>query len=171
MGKKVLVAYGSKYGSTAEIAEKIGAVLAMQGMDVDVLSAEDVRELSTYSAAVVGGAVYIGRWHKPAAKFLKKYAAALAGMPVWLFSSGPTEEGDPVELLKGWTFPSNLQQFADQIKPRSIAVFHGNTNPEKASGMDKWMLNKVGASLGDFRDWNAITAWAEDIAAALAAQA
>ena len=72
MGKKVLIAYGSKYGSTAEIAEKIGTVLSQRGFDVDVLSAENVRELSMYSAAVVGGAVYIGRWHKASSQVFEK---------------------------------------------------------------------------------------------------
>jgi hypothetical protein len=51
--------------------------------------------------------------------------------PVWLFSSGPTGEGDPVELLKGWRLPAGLQPIADRIQPRGIAVFHGRVNMEK----------------------------------------
>jgi len=167
MTQKILVTYGSKYGATAEIAEKIGAVLSSHNFEVDVISADNISELSGYDAAVVGGGVYVGRWYKPAARFLKKQARMLTRIPVWLFSSGPTGEGDPVSLLDGWTFPKNLQASADQINPRGIAVFHGSINLEKVSGLDRRMLKTVGAEAGDFRDWQAITTWAEDIARAL----
>jgi len=167
MAKKVLVAYGSKYGATAEIAEKIGEALSTHELDAHVVSAENVRDLSTYDAAVIGGAVYVGRWYKTAARFLKKHDKALAAMPVWFFSSGPTGEGDPADLLDGWTFPKNLQAVADKINPRDTAVFHGSINLEKVTGLDKRMLKAVGAESGDFRDWEAIAAWAQGIAAAL----
>lgn len=164
---KILVAYGSKYGSTAEIAEKIGEVLAGQGYDVNVHSADAVAGIDSYDAAVVGGAAYIGRWYKPASRFLKKHAKKLSAMPVWFFSSGPTGEGDPVELLEGWTFPKDLQATADMIGPRGMAIFHGSINLDKVSGLDKRMLKMVGAESGDFRDWDAIRAWAEGIGLAL----
>lgn len=37
MNHKVLVAYASKYGATAEIAEKIGEVLNGAGLTTDVV--------------------------------------------------------------------------------------------------------------------------------------
>jgi menaquinone-dependent protoporphyrinogen oxidase len=95
---------------------------------------------------------------------LKKNQQAFSERPVWLFSSGPTGEGDPVELMKGWRFPAELQPLVDQIKPRDIAVFHGSLEAEKMSFLDKWMINNVKAPVGDFRDWDAITAWAASIA-------
>jgi len=70
-------------------------------------------------------------------------------------------------LLDGWTFPKNLQAVADKINPRDTAVFHGSINLEKVTGLDKRMLKAVGAESGDFRDWEAIAAWAQGIAAAL----
>jgi menaquinone-dependent protoporphyrinogen oxidase len=36
MSKKVLVAYASKYGSTEQIAERIGLRLKKAGLDVDI---------------------------------------------------------------------------------------------------------------------------------------
>jgi menaquinone-dependent protoporphyrinogen oxidase len=162
-----LVAYASKYGATAEIAEKIGEVLGQAGLKADVLPADKVGDLSPYGAVVLGSAVYIGRWRKQATKFFKANEAALAGKAVWLFSSGPTDEGDPVELLKGWKLPSALQPIADRLQVRDIAVFHGATNVEKMNFIEKWMLKQVKASAGDFRDWDAISAWAMGIASAL----
>lgn len=167
MDKKVLVAYATKYGSTAEIAEKIGQVLRQAGRQADVLPADKVGDLGAYGAVVLGSAVYIGQWRKEAARFLKANEAALAQRPVWLFSSGPTDEGDPLELVQGWRFPGKLQPISDRIQPRDVAIFHGAADADKMSGFDKWILKNVKAKLGDFRDWEAIAAWAEAIAAAL----
>ena len=164
---QVLVAYASKYGATAEIAERIGQVLRQAGLSVDVLPAERVSNVQGYKAVVLGSAVYIGQWRKQAAAFLKANEKALAERPVWLFSSGPTGEGDPVTLAQGWRFPSGLQPVADRIKPRDIALFHGSANAEKLNFLEKFMLKQVKAPAGDFRDWAAITAWATAIADAL----
>jgi menaquinone-dependent protoporphyrinogen oxidase len=98
MDNKVLVAYASKYGSTAEIAERIGQVLTKAGLSVDVLPADRVRQLDLYRAVVLGSAVYMEKWRKEAAKLLKEREQELSGLLVWLFSSGPTGDGDPVEM-------------------------------------------------------------------------
>jgi menaquinone-dependent protoporphyrinogen oxidase len=90
-------------------------------------------------------------------------------MPVWLFSSGPTGEGDPEELLKGWRFPKGLQQTADNIKPRDIAVFGGLLDAKKLNPIERFMLKQMKSPMGDFRDWTAITAWATGIAKAVVA--
>jgi menaquinone-dependent protoporphyrinogen oxidase len=167
MDTQVLVAYASKYDATAEIAEKIGDVLRQAGLHADVLLVEHVRDLTPYRAAVLGSAVYAGQWCKEAATFLEAHEQELAGRPVWLFSSGPTGEGDPVQLLKGWRFPEALRPIADRIKPRDIALFHGNLDMKKLNLAEKLIIKAVKAPTGDFRDWGAITAWATAIAAAL----
>lgn len=164
---KVLVAYASKHGATAEIAERIGETLRQAGLAADVLPANRVSDLTPYKAVVLGSAVYIGQWRREAARFLKANEQALAGRPVWLFSSGPTGEGDPVALVQGWRLPKGLQPIADRIRPRDIAVFHGALDAQKMGPIEKWMIKNVKAPLGDFRKWEAITAWAAAIAAAL----
>jgi menaquinone-dependent protoporphyrinogen oxidase len=167
MNKKVLVAYASKYGATKEIAEKIGQMLKDAGIAVEVQPADRVKDLGAYQAVVLGSAVYIGGWRKAAARFLKANEKALAEKIVWLFSSGPTGQGDPVELVKGWRFPKALQHIADRVKPVDIALFQGAAFPEKMSPIGRWMIKNVKAPLGDFRDWNAITVWAGTIATTL----
>jgi len=167
MNVKVLVAYASKYGATKEIAEKIGRVLKDAGFAVDVLPADEVKDLAPYRAVVLGSAVYIGGWRKQAARFLQSNEKALAEKKVWLFSSGPTGKGDPVELVQGWRFPKGLQHIADRVKPVDTALFQGAAFPEKLSAIGRFLMKKVKAPLGDFRDWNAITVWAGAIAAKL----
>ena len=167
MDIRVLVTYATKYGATAEIAEKIGQVLRQADLQTDVLPADRVSDLTPYKAVVLGSAVYIGQWQKKAATFLRANEKALAERPVWLFSSGPTGEGDPVQLTKGWRFPTALQPIADRIHARDIAIFHGALDPKKLNLIEKWMIKNVKAPLGDFRNWNAINAWASAISDAL----
>jgi menaquinone-dependent protoporphyrinogen oxidase len=161
---KVLVAYGTKYGGTTEIAEKIGQVLREAGLTADVLPVDRVGDLAAYEAVVLGSAVYIGAWRKQAATFLKANADLLAGKMVWLFSSGPTGEGDAQELLQDWRLPKPLLPIAERVQPRDIAVFHGVVDADKLNRIERWMLNMVKAPAGDFRDWDGITAWATAIA-------
>jgi menaquinone-dependent protoporphyrinogen oxidase len=167
MNQQVLVVYASKHGGTAEIAERISEVLRQTGVPTDVLPADRVRDLAGHEAVVLGSAVYIGRWRKEAARFLKANEQLLAKQMVWLFSSGPTGKGDPLELMDGWRFPEALQPVADRIEPRDIAVFHGVLDERKLNAIEKWMIKNVKAPLGDSRDWDAITAWATTIADAL----
>jgi menaquinone-dependent protoporphyrinogen oxidase len=163
MNTKVLVAYASKYGATEEIAERIGLTLSRNGFIVDVLPVDEVSNLKHYEAIVLGSAVYVGQWRRQAARFLKKNAKMLSKKLVWLFSSGPTGDGNPVDLMKGWHFPLLLQQVADRIKPCDIAFFHGEVNMEKVNFLERFVINKIHVSTGDFRNWGDIEAWADNI--------
>lgn len=168
MEQSILVTYASKYGATREIAEKIGEVLRERGILVDVRPVEGVHDLSLYPAVILGSAIYVGKWQKEAETFLKANEAALADRQVWIFSSGPTGLGDPVELVEGWRLPATLQPVADRIHPQDIAVFHGYINPDKVNLIEKWAVkNLVKKPMGDYRDWDGIIAWAASIAEAL----
>lgn len=164
MNTQVLVAYATKYGSTAQIAEKIWQVLRQQGFQTDVLPARRVKDLTPFQAVILGSAVYIGSWRKEAAKFLQANEKLLAERKVWLFSSGPTGESEPVTLTEGWRFPQGLQPIADRIQPQDIAIFHGSADAKNYNFIERRMLKMVKAPLGDFRDWEAITSWATGIA-------
>ena len=132
-----------------------------------MLSADKAGDPASYKAVVLGSAVYIGMWRKEVTAYIKKYAKSLAERPTWIFSSGPTGQGDAVEMMKGWIIPGALKPVIDSIKPRNITVFHGATNEGKWNFLEKLAIKNVKAPLGDFRDWDAITAWANSIAAEL----
>src|ERR1700761_9396595 len=102
----VLVAYASKRGSTAEIAETVAATLRRAGLDVDLKPAVEVQSLEPFDAVVLGSAVYMKRWRGDARHFLKKHRKALRQIPFWVFSSGPV--GDPGNDNPEWTESPNL---------------------------------------------------------------
>lgn len=163
MSVKALVVYGSKHGATAEVAEKIGQTLTESGISTDVTSANKAGSLESYELAIIGSALYIGQWRKEVIKFIKQNQDTLKNKKVWVFSSGPTGAEDPVKGVQGRLYPEKLQAAFDTINPIDITVFHGNLNEEKLSGFEKFVINKVNAPLGDFRDWKAIETWASRI--------
>ena len=163
MKGKILVTFASKHGSTEEIAVRIGDIIANNGHAVDVRNVENVSDISDYEIVILGSAVYIGQWRKSAARFLKENEVALTEKRVWLFSTGPTGDGDPVELMKGWNFPEGLQATADKTQPKDIKVFHGVLDEAKLNTLEKMTIKMVKAPIGDFRKWNDVEEWAKSI--------
>src|ERR1700738_4761509 len=94
---KILVAVASRHGSTHEIADALALELEMAGHDVDVQAIEDSPTVEGYDAAVIGSAVYMGKWLPQAEQFVDRHQAQLAAMPVWLFSRGPGDGHPPVD--------------------------------------------------------------------------
>lgn len=163
MGKKILVTYDSKYGATAEIADRISTQIKQTEFDVDVLSVKKIDDIEAYNSIIIGSAVYIGQWRKAIKTFIKTEEKALSEKNVWFFSSGPTGEGEPTELTKGWKYPESLQPFFDKIKPVDIALFHGEVKLSRLNFIERFMAKKVESPIGDYRDWDAIEKWASTI--------
>jgi menaquinone-dependent protoporphyrinogen oxidase len=175
---KTLVAYASKYGATEGIARRIGERLQEHQLDVDVANCEDLREAAGYDAYVVGSAVYEFNWRKNARKFVERNADTLAAKPTWLFSSGPvgTEkvDKDGKDVLEG-AAPKQFSKYAELLHPRGMQVFRGAYHHDKTRGGDRiiaWMpaIRDI-LPEGDFREWDAIDAWADSIADNLGATA
>jgi menaquinone-dependent protoporphyrinogen oxidase len=166
---RILVAYGTKHGATAEIAAAIGDALRVAGFEVDVSAAGTVGKLEPYRAVVLGSAVYAGRWRPDALRLLRR--RELADHEVWLFSSGPVgkEKGDPAEAER-WTRPPKVTEIGERIGAHEHVVFGGKVD-EDAGFMRKRMARDIPPELRDRRDWGQIEAWAGSIAAALAQSA
>lgn len=169
--ERVLVAYASKYGSTAEVAEAVGDALKVSRLDVDVRRAGSVGSLTEYRAAVVGSAVYAGHWRGEALRFLSGHRDWLAAHDVWLFSSGPVgEDDDEADLAETerWTKPKKVQELAAEIGARDHAVFGGKVDDDRGF-IRKRMARGMPEEMRDRRDWSEIAAWATGIAGTLRA--
>ncbi len=165
MMEMVLVAYGSKYGSTAEIAERIGEVLTKEGLAVDVRPAADVADLASYGAVVLGSGLYAGRWHRDARRFARRHRKVLARCPVWLFSSGPL---DPSASERDIPPTPGVRRIADRIAARGHVTFGGRLEGDVQGRVARMIVNSGRG--GDFRDFERIAAWATTVAQDLAGE-
>jgi menaquinone-dependent protoporphyrinogen oxidase len=156
----VLVAYASKHGSTQGIAERIVEKLRQRGKEVEARKLDAVEDPGSYEALVIGSAIYYGSWLKGATEWVHRNQAVLAGRPVWLFSVGPlgTDVKDTEQQ------PKEMVEFQEAIRPRDQRIFFGVLDHHKLSFAERMVVKAVRAPEGDFRDWEAIEAWAESIA-------
>lgn len=164
---RVLVAYASKRGSTAEIAEAIASVLRESRHTADCAAAGSVAALEGYDAVVLGSAVYMRRWRGDARRFLRKHRHALEGMPWWVFSSGPT--GDPAKDKPAWTAPGRTMRKIERLGAREHVVFGGSVPKEPHGRIERAMVDNTPPEWRDRRDWDEIRAWARGIAGRLPA--
>src|SRR5262245_22635349 len=93
MPAHVLVAYASKHGSTREVAESIADTFRGHELDVDLQEAEAVEDVRAYDGVVLGGALYTGRLHSDARRFLRRHRAELARRPLAVYAMGPKTLG------------------------------------------------------------------------------
>jgi menaquinone-dependent protoporphyrinogen oxidase len=152
----ILVAYASKYGSTQEVAESIAATLRTQMLHADVRPAADVEGLGEYGGVVLGGGIYMGRWHRDARRFVKRFEHELAALPVALFALGPTDREPEHVASAEKQFRSALDKLP--VEPFETHLFGGAIDPQKL----RFPFNHMPAA--DVRDWDEVRAWAGKLA-------
>lgn len=157
--QRILVAYATKRGSTREIAEELASVLEKEGCTVTVSPAGTVQDVVPYDAVVLGGCVYLYRWHRDARRFARTHAAALAGRPVWLFSSGPLDDSATREEIPPGP---DAARAATQLRARGHATFGGRLEPGTPGRLARSMASRGAA--GDYRDMEQVRTWARGIA-------
>ena len=168
----VLVTAASKHGATMEIAEHLARSLERSaagmrcGLVAMSIPVERQPDPVLYDAVVLASAVYAGRWLEPARHYAADHASALRARPVWLLSSGPI--GEP-------PFPPDEPHDAEPIRSlvgaRAHRVVPGRLDKHLLGIGERAMVTAMRAPVGDFRDWEAVRAWAEEIAEELAALA
>lgn len=188
---KILIAYASMTGSTAEVAQVVAEELAKSGLQVDVLPLSQVQDVDSYAGVVIGAPMIMG-WHRSALGFLQKHRRSFQRIPLAVFvtamsltRTGETSvDGVPVfvdeNLPKapanegGLSFKERYATLANYlrpilrstrpVKPATIGVFGGRLE----YGRLKWWavlfaMVIIQAPAGERRNWPAIRAWAADI--------
>jgi menaquinone-dependent protoporphyrinogen oxidase len=159
----VLVAAASKHGATREIAQAIGRALEEQGVDVHVEAIDSLERVEGYDAFALGSAVYMGHWLEPARTFVDRHAQELRARPTWLFSSGPI--GDPPRPRDDDAVKAN--DLVATARAKGHRLFAGRIDKSQLGLAERAVMHAVGGRDGDYRDWDAITAWARQIASEL----
>jgi menaquinone-dependent protoporphyrinogen oxidase len=165
MGDRILIAYARKSGSTGEVADAVGKALCDSGAAVDVKRVQDVKDLKPYRAVVLGTALRMENPLSEAVSFAKKHHAALAALPVAGFCVGLTmKEGTPENREKAKQQMAVL--LAEMPAPVSLDFFGGKVDYKKLGPIMGYMfsLDKSGEMAeGDWRNWDAISAWSKTL--------
>ncbi|HTJ43953.1 MAG TPA: flavodoxin domain-containing protein [Kofleriaceae bacterium] len=152
--KRILVTFGSKRGGTAEIAARIAGTLRARGHEVDCERASLARDVERYDAIVVGGALYALRWAREASRFVARQADTLRARAVWMFSSGPLDDGASERAIPPTRQVARLMARVGAI---GHATFGGRLAPDAKGFIAASMAKKRS---GDWRDWAQVDAWA-----------
>jgi menaquinone-dependent protoporphyrinogen oxidase len=188
MEKNILVTYATNSGSTREVAEAVAGELVKNGLKVDVLDMDEVRDVSSFSGVIIGAPMILG-WHRGAVKFLKKHQAALSRVPTayFLTAMSLTRNGeqslngvplyfDPY-LVKAPGNPNRLSRReryatvsnylgpvlkkAPEVRPASAAFFAGKVDYSRLKLPQMlFVMLVIGAQPADRRNWQAIREWA-----------
>lgn len=179
MKHRILIAYASRTGTTAEVAEAIRRVLtpsppppdsehwAEGTCTVDVLPMQAVKDLSPYDAVIAGSAIRGGRWLPEAVQFIRTHQSALRHKPFAMYTvcitlaMGNSEQYR--SAVSGWTSPVRAI-----VPPLSEGLFAGMIDFNKLPfNWETWKLRATVAMgifpRGDRRDWNAVRLWAESL--------
>jgi menaquinone-dependent protoporphyrinogen oxidase len=161
---RVLVAYATKYGSTAELAQFIVGILRDEGLEADCLPASKVTAVDEYDAVLIGSALYMGRWRREAARMARRHRKALRRRAVWAFSSGPLDRSASDRNIP--PVPS-ARRAMDRVRARDHITFGGRLETG-ARGRVARMVLEEGRG-GEFRDFDAVESWARGVAAEIMA--
>jgi menaquinone-dependent protoporphyrinogen oxidase len=179
---KALIVYGTRLGTTASTSEDIAKVLREEGLEVRVVDAkkEKVKDTAGYDLVLVGSGIAMGKWTGESEDFLKRCRGELAGKNVALFvscgsaSPSPTAKPEAVAQAKKNYLDDKAVQYG--LSPVALGFFGAaydyNNMPWWASMFMNAAKKDFVASgaketkpgLYDSRDWNAIHAWARDLA-------
>lgn len=89
---KVLIAYGSRFGSTEEISNEMSNLLTEKGIETTLINLREVKSknwpsLKTFDGIIVGSGIRVSRWTKEAKQFLKINKDELENKNLGLFVS------------------------------------------------------------------------------------
>jgi menaquinone-dependent protoporphyrinogen oxidase len=162
MNKRILVAYASGSGSTREVAEAIAAEIEGEGLNCVVQHVSKANNVALYSGVVIGSSIRIGRWLPEAVACLERIKTELTNKPVAYFTTCLTMIDDTAENRQTvLNYMAPLLKMTPDVHPIGLGLFAGSLDPSRRAIM-------VGdGPQGDYRDWDAIRAWAKKIQAIL----
>ena len=158
----ILVTAASKHGATDEVADAIAKRIEASGITVDRLAPADVTSVADYDAVIVGSATYILQWMPEAHAFMERFKDQLPVGQVWAFSVGMN--GVPKHSKQDG---SRVGPLLTHVKCRELRTFPGRYKPSLLSLRERSVARLAGVVEGDFRDWEAIERWADEIVDAL----
>jgi menaquinone-dependent protoporphyrinogen oxidase len=173
---KVLVIYGTRWGGTVKVAEKIGQAIKNEYCDVEVINAKrKPPRIELYDLIIIGSGIRADKWTKETIAFLEKNAELLSTKKTALFVSCQMADGtkEAQDKAKKLYLEKTAEQFG--LKPISLGFFGGFLDFSKSHGLFVDVLIRVNRNslrkngldttkVRDTRDWLNIEIWAREVA-------
>ncbi|TFF92647.1 MAG: hypothetical protein EU543_05285 [Promethearchaeota archaeon] len=180
--KKVLLLYGTRYGSTAEISERIKVVLKENDIEVETVNLDEIKlknlpSLEEFDGILIGSGIKISKMTKNVRKFLSKFADNLKkkkntlGIFISCLMANNAEERPKAR-------DDYIKKVLEEngIEVAMLEAFGGVldlTEDSNLGGFSKKMMEKMAeddpnlipGTKNDGRDWDLITKFAEEFCA------
>ncbi|NWF70579.1 MAG: hypothetical protein HXY40_15940 [Chloroflexi bacterium] len=166
---KVLVAYASAHGSTAEVGHFLKRVLSAYDTQVSALNVSAVEAVWEYDAFVLGSAIQDGMWLHAMFQFIERFRTDLVRKPcyMWINCVRVIEPDGYEHAMKHYIHQPTIET----LNVREVAVFAGKLSLETIDWNERWLLSlrydgseRPGTFNKDFRNWEVIAAWGNKIA-------
>jgi menaquinone-dependent protoporphyrinogen oxidase len=168
---KILIAYGTTEGQTAQIADHLAGMIRGRGFEVEALNLKQSRDnvaLDGYNAVIIGGSVHMGKHQEDVVDFVRKNRADLERLPSAFFSVSLAASGD---LANAEAYVENFAQQAGW-RPTKVGLFSGALLYRQYGFIKRYMMKRIvrdkpGMSTDTSRDyvytdWDQVKRFAED---------
>jgi menaquinone-dependent protoporphyrinogen oxidase len=168
---KILIAYGTTEGQTAQIADRLADVIRKRGVEAEALDLKRSKDVSLdgYDAVIVGGSIHMGKHQEDVADFVRKNRAVLERRPSAFFSVSLAAHGD---MANAEAYVENFEQQTGW-HPTKVGLFSGALLYRKYGLLKRYMMKRIvrdkpgGVSTDTSRDhvytdWDQVKRFAED---------
>lgn len=165
---RILIAFASYHGSTADIAKFIGKEFLKKNLLVEVLSTEQVETVTGYDLVIIGSPIHRGKWLDEIPRFVGNNSEALKDIPTACFitclAASKTDEAS-IKQAESYLHASLLD--VPEIKPFHTGIFAGKLDYGKCTFFERTFLKMLlyikDVEEGDYRDWVKISSWAANL--------
>lgn len=180
--KKVLIAYGTRYGSTEEISQEIAKTLNEKGLEPELYNlgigkSKNWPQLDDFDGVIIGTSLKINAWKKQVKSFLDKNKTDFKNKILGVFTCGAYAIGEPSEAkediakrlrenheLEAVIYDAfgGVLDFSEDSKlgkAGRLALKAAALALQKEKGIE---IDK--SSCNDFRDWDKIRSFTESFA-------
>jgi len=172
---RILVAYATREGQTAKIAEEIENIGVRMGVDVDCVKVDAVTEhalTDRYQGVLVGGSIHLGDFEPELTAFVQRRRSELEALNASFFAVCLTE-AEKGDLARETVF-GYLQKLSQLTRwhPAMMTAFAGALRYSRYGFVKRFLVKEVARTRQlptdtehdyELTDWGSVDAFAEDV--------
>jgi menaquinone-dependent protoporphyrinogen oxidase len=172
MTDRMLICYGSRYGTTTEVVQEMAKTAQELGVKTETIflkKEQPPSDIQEYDLILIGSGIQAGQWTKETLNFIKSNLDNLSKQRVALFvvcgNAGSPEKCGEAQLL----YLDNMPEKYPGLNPVSTALIGGVFDFKKYNFVVRTLVKQIvraqlplGEELPDkldFRDWDKIRDW------------